>query len=278
MNALTGKVAIVTGAGRPNGIGRATALRLAAAGADVVVTDICRRYDGDLAFYGVGDDRAPLDRLVGEIEALGVRGLACQVDVTRRAEIEACVAETLRAFGGLDILFNNAGTAVGVGPLLNMTAQQWDLSLAVNVTGMFSFCQVAIPALIERGGGVVINTASTAGLGAAPLMAGYNTSKFAVIGLTKSIAAEFGPLGIRCNAICPGMVDTDMGKDEYEFIAMMEGTTVEEARQRAAEKIALRRQCRPEEVAAVVAFLCTPAAGYVTGITLPIAGGMPVGL
>lgn len=278
MNALTGKVAIVTGAGRPNGIGRATALRLAAAGADVVVTDICRRYDGDLAFYGVGDDRAPLDRLVGEIEALGVRGLACQVDVTRRAEIEACVAETLRAFGGLDILFNNAGTAVGVGPLLNMTAQQWDLSLAVNVTGMFYFCQVAIPALIERGGGVVINTASTAGLGAAPLMAGYNTSKFAVIGLTKSIAAEFGPLGIRCNAICPGMVDTDMGKDEYEFIAMMEGTTVEEARQRAAEKIALRRQCRPEEVAAVVAFLCTPAAGYVTGITLPIAGGMPVGL
>jgi 3-oxoacyl-[acyl-carrier protein] reductase len=196
----------------------------------------------------------------------------------KRADIEACMAETLRVFGGLDILFNNAGTAVGVGPLLNMTAQQWDLSLAVNVTGMFHFCQVAIPALIERGSGIIINTASIAGLGASPLMAGYNTSKFGVIGLTKSVAAEFGPLGIRCNAICPGMVDTDMGKDEYEFISMMEGITVEEARQRAAEKIALRRQCRPEEVAEVVVFLCTPAAGYLTGLALPIAGGMAVGL
>ena len=278
MKPLVGKVAIVTGAGRPNGIGRATALRLAAAGCNVVVTDLCRRYDGDLAFYGVGDDRVQLDRLAGEIEALGVRGLACQVDVTRRADIEACVADTLSTFGGLDILFNNAGTAVGVGPLLNMTAQQWDLSLAVNVTGMFHFCPVAVPAPTPRGGGVGSNTASTAGLGAAPLMAGYNTSKFAVVGLTKSVAAEFGPLGIRCNAICPGMVDTDMGKDEYEFIAMMEGITVEEARQRAAEKIALRRQCRPEEVADVVVFLCTPAAGYLTGLALPIAGGMAVGL
>ncbi|MCK6553122.1 SDR family oxidoreductase [Candidatus Binatia bacterium] len=278
MKSLAGKVAIVTGAGRPHGIGRASALRLAAAGCNVVVTDICRRYEGDLAFYGVGDDRAQLDELVGEIEALGARGHACQVDVTRRPDIEKCVADTLRVFGGVDILFNNAGTAVGVGPLLNMTAQQWELSLAVNVTGMFHFCQLAVPAMIDRGGGVIVNTASTAGLGAGPLMAGYNTSKFAVVGFTKSIAAEFGPLGIRCNAICPGMVDTDMGKDEYEFISMMEEITVEEARRRAAEKIALRRQCRPEEVADVVLFLCTPAAGYLTGVALPIAGGMPAGL
>lgn len=278
MKPLDGKVAIVTGAGRPNGIGRATALRLASAGCAVVVTDICRPYEGDLAFYRVGDDRRQLDALVDEIVAAGGRALACAVDLTRREEIEACVAETLRAFGGLDILVNNAGTAVGVGPLLNMTARQWELSLAVNVTGTFQFCQAALPALIERGGGVIVNTASTAGLGASPLMAGYVTSKFAVVGLSKAIAAEFGPLGIRCNAICPGMVDTDLGADEYEFIAAMEGITVEAARRRAAERIALRRPCRPEEVADVIVFLCSPAAGYLTGLALPVAGGMPPGL
>jgi len=95
---------------------------------------------------------------------------------------------------------------------------------------------------------------------------------------TKSVAADFVTRGIRCNAICPGMVDTDMGDDEYRFISMMEGITVEDARRRAAEQIALRRQCSPDEVADVVAYLCGPAAGYLTGVALPITGGMAVGL
>jgi NAD(P)-dependent dehydrogenase (short-subunit alcohol dehydrogenase family) len=278
MQSLEGKVAIVTGCGRPKGIGRATALRLAEHGADVVVTDLCRKYDGDLAFYGVGDDWQQLQGLVTEIEARGRRGLACRVDVTRRDEVEACVGETVATLGGIDILFNNAGTAVGVGPFLAMTQQQWDLSLSVNVTGMFHFCQLAIPKLLERGGGVIVNTSSTAGLGAVELMCGYHTSKFAVVGFTKAIAAEFGQFGIRCNAVCPGMVDTDLGDAEYEFISQMESISIEEARRRAAEKIALRRQCRPEEVADVVAYLCSPAAGYITGVALPIAGGMSPGL
>ncbi len=278
MNPLQGKVAIVTGAGRPKGIGRATALRLAEHGAQVVVADLCRKYEGDLAFYGVGDDWQQLQRVAGEIEARGARGLACRVDVTRRDEVEACVNETVAKFGGVDILFNNAGTAVGVGPFLAMTQQQWDLSLSVNVTGMFHFCQLVIPKMIERGGGVIVNTSSMAGLGAGELMCGYNTTKFAVVGFTKSIAAEFGPLGIRCNAVCPGMVDTDLGDDEYRFIAAMESISIEEARRRAAEKIALRRQCPPEEVADVVAYLCGPAASYITGVALPIAGGMAAGL
>jgi NAD(P)-dependent dehydrogenase (short-subunit alcohol dehydrogenase family) len=278
MKPLEGKVAIVTGAGRPKGIGRSTALRLAEHGADVVVTDLCRKYEGDLAFYGVGDDWAQLLRVVAEIEARGGRGLACKVDVSRREEVEACVREAVAAWGGVDILFNNAGTAVGVGPFLNMTQQQWELSLGVNVTGMFHFCQLVIPTMIERGGGAIVNTASMAGLGAMELMCGYNTSKFAVVGFTKSLAAEFGRFGIRCNAICPGMVDTDMGDAEYEFISQMEGISVEEARRRAAERIALRRQCGPDEVADVVAYLCSPAAGYLTGVALPVAGGMAAGL
>jgi NAD(P)-dependent dehydrogenase (short-subunit alcohol dehydrogenase family) len=278
MKPLEGKIAIVTGCGRPKGIGRATALRLAENGADVVVTDLCRKYEGDLAFYGVGDDWQQLQRVVAEIEAHGVRGVACRVDVTRRDEVETCIDETVTKLGGVDILFNNAGTAVGVGPFLAMTQQQWDLSLNVNITGMFHFSQLVIPKMIDRGGGVIVNTSSTAGLGAGELMCGYHTSKFAVVGFTKALAAEFGQFGIRCNAVCPGMVDTDLGDAEYEFISQMESITIEEARRRAAEKIALRRQCKPEEVADVVAYLCSPAAGYLTGVALPIAGGMAVGL
>ncbi len=278
MKPLGGKTAIVTGAGRPHGIGRSTALRLAEQGASVVITDLCRKYEGDLAFYEVGDDWSRLQGVVGEIEARGARGLACKVDVTRRDEIEACVEEAVARCGAIDILFNNAGTAVGVGPFLAMTQQQWDLSLTVNVTGMFHFCQLVIPKMIDRGGGVIINMSSMAGLGAGELMCGYNTSKFAVVGFTKSIAAEFGQFGIRCNAVCPGMVDTDLGASEYEFISQMEGITVEEARQRAAQKIALRRQCTPDEVVDVVAYLCGPAAGYLTGVAIPIAGGMLPGI
>ncbi len=278
MKPLEGKVAIVTGAGRPKGIGRATALRLAEHGANVVVTDLCRKYEGDLAFYAVGDDWTQLQRVVGEVERRGARGLACKVDVTNRNEVASCVEEAVAKLGRIDILFNNAGTAVGVGPFLGMTQQQWDLSLSVNITGMFHFCQLVIPKMIDGGSGVIINTSSTAGLGAGELMCGYHTSKFAVVGFTKAIAAEFGQFGIRCNAICPGMVDTDLGDSEYEFISQMEGITIEEARRRAAEKIALRRQCGPEEVADVVAYLCGPAAGYLTGVALPIAGGMAVGI
>lgn len=275
---LEGKVAIVTGAGRPHGIGRSTALRLAEQGASVAVTDLCKRYEGDLAFYGVGDDFAQLERVVQEIEQRGATGLACAVDVTDRAQVAACIDRTCDTFGGVDFLFNNAGTGVGVGPFITMAQQQWDLSLAVNVTGMFHCCQLAIPKMLERGGGVIVNTASMAGLGAGALMSGYNTTKFAVVGLTKSLAAEFGQFGIRVNAICPGMVDTDMGMDEYEFISHMQGITIEEARAMMAERIALKRPCSPDEVADVVAYLCSPAAGYLTGVALPVAGGMPAGL
>lgn len=278
MKPLEGQTAIITGAGRPHGIGRSTALRLAEHGANVVVTDLCRKYEGDLAFYGVGDDWEQLQRVVSEVEARGRRGLACKVDVTQRDQIEACVEETVTRFGAIDILFNNAGTAVGVGPFLAMTQQQWDLSLSVNITGMFHFCQLVIPKMIERSNGVIVNTSSLAGLGAGELMCGYHTTKFAVVGFTKAIAAEFGQFGIRCNAVCPGMVDTDLGAAEYEFISQMEGITIAEARQQAAQKIALRRQCSPDEVADVVAYLCSPAAGYLTGVALPIAGGMAPGL
>lgn len=271
-------MALVTGAGRPHGIGRATALRFAEQGASVVVTDLCKKNEGGLAFLGVGDDFTQLERVVGEIEERGAAGLAVSMDVTDRTQVEACIEQTRDTFGDVDILFNNAGTAAGCGPFLAMSEQQWALSLAVNLTGMFHTTQLVLPQMIERGGGVIVNTSSLAGLGASELMCGYNTTKFGVVGFTKSIATEFGRFGIRCNCVCPGMVDTDMGAEEYEFISEMRSITIEEARRRAAEQIALRRQCPPEEVADVVAYLAGPGASYLTGVALPVAGGLAPGL
>jgi len=280
MKLLEGKVAVVTGAGRPKGMGRASALKLAEHGASVVVTDVCRkRTDLEIeGLLGIGDDFSALERLVAEIEALGSRGLAMAVDVTDIDQIRACVDKTCKAFGGIDILFNNAGTGIGVGPFLDTPGENWDLSWQVNVKGMMEFCRAVIPKMIERGGGSIINNASMAGLGAAPAYGAYCVTKFGVVGLTKLIAAEFGRQNIRCNATCPGNILTDMGEEEITFISMEKGISEEEARDLFGEVAALGRAGQPEEVAEVVAFLAGPRSGFLTGVALPVTGGVPNGL
>jgi NAD(P)-dependent dehydrogenase (short-subunit alcohol dehydrogenase family) len=280
MKLLQGKVAIVTGAGRPKGMGRASALKLAEQGACVVVTDVARQRKDLMieGLLGIGDDFRALEALVSEIEALGSRGMAMAVDVTDPAQIQACVEKTCQAFGGVDILFNNAGTGVGVGPFMDIPAGNWDLSWQVNVKGMMEFCKAVIPKMIERGGGSIINNASMVGLGAAPGYGAYTVTKFAVVGLTKLVAAEFGRQNIRCNATCPGNILTDMGEEEIRFIAMEKGISEEEARNIFGEVAALGRAAQPEEVADVVAFLAGPRSGFLTGVALPVAGGMPLGI
>jgi NAD(P)-dependent dehydrogenase (short-subunit alcohol dehydrogenase family) len=280
MSLLKGKVAIVTGAGRPKGMGRASALKLAEQGASVVVTDLARER-GDLmikGLLGIGDDFAALERLVSEIEALGAKGLAMAVDVTDPDQIRTCVEKTCATFGGVDILFNNAGTGIGVGSFLDIRSENWDLSWQVNVKGMVEFCRAVIPKMIERGGGSIINNASTAGLGAAAGYGAYTVTKFAVVGLTKLVAAEFGRHNIRCNATCPGNILTNMGEEEIRFISMEKGISEEEARKLFGEVAALGRAAQPEEVADVVAFLAGPRSAFLTGIAVPVAGGMPAGL
>ncbi len=280
MKLLEGKVAIVTGAGRPKGMGRASALKLAEQGASVVVTDLARKRKDLMieGFLGIGDEPAALEKVVSEIEALGSKGLAMAVDVTDTAQIQACVDRTCEAFGGVDILFNNAGTAIGVGPFLDTLSENWDLSWQVNVRGMVEFCRAAIPKMIERGGGSIINNASMAGLGAEPGYGAYVVTKFAVVGLTKLLAAEFGDRNIRCNATCPGSILTDMGEEEITFIAMEKGIGREEAAKVFDEMAALGRAAQPEEVADVVAYLAGPRSAYLTGVALPVAGGMRPGL
>jgi 3-oxoacyl-[acyl-carrier protein] reductase len=280
MQVLEGKIAIVTGAGRPRGMGWAAALKLAGEGAKVVVTDVGRkRKELEIAgLLGLGDDVAVLGKLVTAIEKLGSEAMAMAVDVTDTAQIRACVDKTCERFGGIDILFNNAGTPIATGAFLEIPAESWELSWQVNVRGMMEFCRAVIPKMVERGGGSIINNASLAGLGAVPGYAGYVTTKFAAVGLTKAIAAELGRRNIRCNAVCPGNILTDMGEAEISFLAAQQGMSRENARSLYGEASALGRGGLPDEVADVVAFLAGPRSGFLTGVALPVTGGLPQGL
>lgn len=273
MSDLTGKVAIVTGVGRPRGIGRACALRLASEGVNVVISDICRRYEGDLAFYNVGDWEQ-LQKVVSELEALGRRALAFKVDVTRRDEIRKMVNGTLNEFGRIDILINNAGTGVGVGPFLTIGEEAWDKTFAVNAKGTYMCCQEALPTMLEQKQGKIVNIASTAGLRGSASYGAYGASKFAVVGMTQIMATEFAPFNININCVCPAMVETDLGFEEYEFLSFVRGCSPEEARQRVIDRIPLGRAADADDIADVVAFLVSEQARYMVGQAVAVTGGM----
>lgn len=241
------KVAVVTGAGHPSGIGAAVARCLAEQDVTVVTTDI----EG-------GDER---------------------VDVTNREQIDRCVTKLVERHGSIDILVNNAGVGVGSSEFLKQTAQDFDLTFDVNVKGMVSFCQAVIPHMQSAGGGSIVNVASLCGLKAMQAIPpSYTASKFAVVGLTKAIALEFGHDNIRCNAVCPGSVETQMRSIALQLFAEHEGITIEEAEAAENAMITLGRPADPEDVARLVAYLCSPSAAYLTGVAIPVDGGMGVGL
>ena len=263
---LKGKVAIVTGAGHPQGMGAAIALKLAQEGAKVVITDLASAEN-------------QLTERVASINAGGGTAMAMLVDVTDPEQIRACIQRTEEVFGGLDILVNNAGIGIGSAGFLQNSRDIWDLTFAVNVFGVSEFCRAALPLMQARGGGVIINNSSVAGLGAtAGMPAHYVASKHAVIGLTKSIAQEFGKDKIRCVAICPGSVKTQMYDKVMGVHMERYDCSYEEAEVIEAESIPMGYTCESSAAADVVAFLASPAAQYVTGIALPIAGGMSPGL
>ena len=244
---LSGQVALVTGGAA--GIGRATALAFAAAGVKVVVADL---------------DSAGGEGTVEAIRQAGGEALFIRCDVTRDAEVKALV-EGCAAYGRLDYAFNNAGIEIEQGKLADGNEAEFDAIMAVNVKGVWLCMKHQIPLMLAQGGGAIVNTASVAGLGAAPKMSIYAASKHAVIGLTKSAAIEYAKKGIRVNAVCPAVIDTDMFRRAYE------------ADPRKAEFAAamhpLGRVGRVEEIAAAVLYLCSDNAGFTTGIALPVDGG-----
>jgi len=269
MISLEQKTAIVTGAAHSKGMGFAAARRLAGAGASVILTDLAK----------AGPD--PMEDLEGAaaIRHEGGECIACMVDVTKRGDIDACAARAKEHYGGIDILFNNAGVGVGSNEFLELSDRDWQLNYSVNVKGPADFCQAVIPSMIERGGGAIINNASVAGLGAHPgIPAAYTSMKHALIGLTKAIALEFGAKGIRCNAICPGAIKTQMQQQAIEHMAREFGISEEEAARLDSELAALKRAAEPEEVGEVVAFLASSMASFVSGVAIPVSGGMSAGL
>jgi NAD(P)-dependent dehydrogenase (short-subunit alcohol dehydrogenase family) len=248
MPQLTGKVAIVTGGSA--GIGRATALALAAEGAAVVVADVDAVHGPEVA---------------REIEHKGGRALFVETDVADDAQVAALVARTVTELGGLDIAFNNAGIEGTSAITHECTVENWQRTLAVNLTGVWSCMRHEIPAMLERGAGSIINCSSVAGLVGFATIPAYTASKHGVVGLTRCAALDYAEQGIRVNAVCPGVIDTEM-------VERFTGHQPEaEAALLASEPVG--RLGQPEEIADAVVWLASSRSSFVTGQAIAVDGG-----
>lgn len=250
---LEGKVALITGAG--SGIGRAAAQRFAAEGCTVAVVDMAA---------------SAAEETAGKIAADGGRALACPANVTVDTEVRAAVARTVEAFGSLDMLYNNAGVNSS-GSVADATEEDWDRCFAVNVKGTFLCSRAAVAHLAASGSGAIVNQASVAALVGVPNFAAYCAAKGAVVALTRSMAIDLAPKGIRVNAICPGTVFTPLM--EPMLRARGDGD-MEVGLARTVVKYPIGRLGTPEEIASAALFLASPGASFLTGSILAADGGM----
>ncbi len=246
MDLLKGKTALITGAAR--GIGKAIALKYASEGANVAFTDL------------VINDAA--QRTLSEIEAYGVKAAAYAADASSFSETENVVAQVMAEFGRIDILVNNAGITKDA-LMLRMSEEQWDAVINVNLKSAFNFIHALVPVMSRRRGGSIISLSSVVGITGNPGQSNYSASKAGLIGLTKSIAKEMGPRGIRANCIAPGFIISEMTE-----------ALPEDVRENWVKNIPLRRGGTPEDVANVALFLASDLSGYVSGQVLNCCGAM----
>ncbi len=245
---LEGHVALVTGASR--GIGRAVALRLAAEGVKVAVN------------YNSGE--APAQQLVDKISAQGGEALPLQADVAEEAQVKSMVAQVRKQWGRVDILVNNAGIRKDR-LLMRMTTREWDDPINVNLRGAFFCTKAVLPLMVRQRRGRIINMSSVVGVAGNPGQANYAASKAALIGLTKSVAKEVARRNITANALAPGYILTGMVEELSDDLKQM-----------ILDRVPMNRLGVPEDIAGVVAFLCTDEAGYITGQVIRVDGGLAI--
>jgi len=249
---LEGKVALITGAG--SGIGRASAATFAREGATVMVADL---------------NEAGAEETAASIVANGGRASARRCDVTQRDDVERLVAHTIETYGGLHCAHNNAGVEGEYGRTLDTTEENFDFTYSVNLKGVFLCMQAELSHMLEQGGGRIVNTASIAGLEGAKNLPAYVASKHAVMGLTRTAALEYGPKGIRINAVCPGPIRTPMLEKLVATNPRME--------QAAIAAVPVKRLGEPQDIAEAAVWLCSERADFVNGHGLVVDGGMTVG-
>jgi meso-butanediol dehydrogenase/(S,S)-butanediol dehydrogenase/diacetyl reductase len=275
---LTGKVALITGAGGEHGVGRAIALKLGEMGARVIVNDIVNK-----PYPGRSSEWEGLPQVVRELHSLGTLGISVVADISHATQVQEMVEQGVEAFGQIDILVANAGSRPGKDrvPLVELEEDAWDLVQKTNVKGTFLCCQAVARHLIERDeGGKIVVISSVAGKMGIPRYAAYCASKFALIGLTQSLAHELAPHGINVNAICPGLVDTE----RVDHMATALGNPEESQDDRrarmiaeAASNIPLGRVAKGADIADVAGFLSCSESDYLTGLSVSVSGGMWMG-
>lgn len=256
---LEGKTALITGGAK--GMGRAIALQFAEEGCDVAIADISVKEASDT---------------VAEIEKRGRRGVAIECDVTRIEGVRATVEKTLAVFDRIDILVNNAGGLVGISPIEDMSEEEWDRTHALNLKSDFLFCKFVVPHMKARKSGKILNLSTVGAVSPPGHVAHYNSAKAGVIGLTLDLAFALAPLGINVNAILPGPIRTS-------FYDAHIGTWSEDMKDEffrgiGAHSVPMGRVGAPEEIAGAALFLCSRLGSFVTGETILVAGGLPLGV